>query len=133
MRYSQPQSEKKLAEVFNLEYDDSMQDWAIMAAVPEKIELFLNAYENDTNLTDDDKFTLMELIIASFDELTTEDLENNCNWLICQNILKRDFVLHKDTLEYWSQFEAENENEMFKITLYIRKIWRDVNNKTYRS
>ena len=45
-----------------------MQDWEWEVASPERIDEFLAAYEGG-ELTDDERFTLMETLLQSFEDV----------------------------------------------------------------
>lgn len=63
-------AEKKLSESLGLTWDKSIQDWDLVNSNPERIDDFLKAYQELDD--DDEKFVLMQLIVASFDDFQSD-------------------------------------------------------------
>jgi hypothetical protein len=57
-----------LAARFGFVNEPGMQDWAWEVADPSRIDEFLAAYE-DGDLSDDERFTLMDTMLQSFEDL----------------------------------------------------------------
>ena len=125
-RHATAKAQKNISDKFGIYWDDQMQDWDLVMADPLWIPQLLNAYLKD-NFTDDEKFAIMELIIASFDELVErEKLTTNSYWHSCESILKTECWLHITTIHYWSLLDKQDVEEAFPITKYIRPIWDEV-------
>ncbi|WP_308920697.1 hypothetical protein [Janthinobacterium sp. J1-1] len=75
-RYPTRAAERYLSERFGLSWDDTMQDWEITSANADLLPGFLTAL-SEPSLSDDERFTLMSLTIASVDEA--------CCGLICSD------------------------------------------------
>src|SRR5262245_38062475 len=60
----------KLRDLFDLPPDDSafQHGWEIMCPFGERTEAFLAHYETASDLTDDDRFALMAMIVCSLDD-----------------------------------------------------------------
>lgn len=96
------------------------QDWEYIVADKSRILEFLSFYENQ-NLDEEEKFALMIIIIASFNDLI-EDGENNSDvWVRIEQTLKQDMLLHENTIEYWALM-GENLEDCFAITPHMRRI-----------
>lgn len=124
-RYPISASREKLAGLFRLENRPEMQDWEVEVADPNRITEFLNAYEA-SDLSDDDRFLLMSLIIASFDDAGESDGEkpfSGKEWEKTRKLLIRDCKLHASTLWYWSSWGTAVEDAAFTVTRHIRPIW----------
>ena len=114
----------KLAERFGFLNEPWMQDWEYQVADHKRIDEFLKAYEF-AGLSDDEKFTLMETIIESFRDLASEgeDISADPRWQRALAILSGNIPLHASTIWYWSCLDAENEDEMFCTSPFIRQIF----------
>ncbi len=110
-----------------------MQDWAIELADAARVSLFCDLYETG-NLNANEKFALMQLIVASMDDLlndlATKDTETVLRVL---SLLWQDFVLHFFTVEYWSELEKPDPTMVFAATPYLRIIWHDCFQPDYAS
>ena len=122
VRYSTTKSEEKLSKRFGLYWDIKMQDWDLEVSDYGRIDDFLKIYQVELD-NDNDKFSLMALIVSSFDGgiLNNEDIKPN--WDICKTILEKECYLHYSTIVYWCQFEKEN---VFDVTPLMREVWQNV-------
>ena len=111
----------KLAETFSLPNTSAMQDWEWQVADSGRIEEFLNEYKKQS-ITDDERFTLLEILLQSFEETET-DLNKNELWQEMLGLAKQNHKLHAHTIWYWSDFENDNEEDQWKVTPYMRKLY----------
>jgi len=125
-RYATAETERSLSERISLPWFEGMQDWDLIAADSGRVSEFLKIYQNG-DLNDDERFALMQLIVASLDDSIDEsnDFEQNDSWIKCKTILTNEFWLHISTIHYWSLLEKD-VNEGFPITRHIRPIWEDL-------
>lgn len=109
------------------------QDWEIENSDSGRIEEFLTLYEQ-LDLNDDDRFALMALIVASFDDCLLEDKATDSVKKRVREYLVRDWKLHNSTIHYWC-VEGESDPEfMFRTTAFMRDVWRIVvSNKVAKS
>jgi len=112
---------EKLAATFSLPNTPDMQDWEWEVADQGRIEEFLSEYKNGT-LTDDEKFTLLEILLQSFEE-SELDLSANKFWKELLELIRTNYKLHEYTVWYWSAFESENEEEQWRITPFMRELY----------
>ncbi|WP_179318640.1 hypothetical protein [Winogradskyella helgolandensis] len=125
MRYPSGVSEEKLSRRFGLYWDRNMQDWELEISDSGRISDFISVYQNELD-NDDDKFTLMGLIVSSLDDVAAEfDEDHQDNWKTCKIILEKEYFLHYSTIVYWCQLQSERDN-VFAITPYIREVWEKV-------
>jgi hypothetical protein len=119
-------SQSRTAELLNLPKPEPHdQDWEICSADPARVRQFLTVYQSEPSLIEDEKFTLMELIVASFDELlqagpNNDDLQD----AICEAIFA-DFELHAYTVYYWCQWNRGDNppaEEQFAVTPFMRRV-----------
>ena len=67
MRHPTREAIEKFNKLLNLKEDPFMQDWEVECADPDRLEEFLNCYRSFAH-TADERFTLMALILGSFEE-----------------------------------------------------------------
>jgi len=82
-----------------------MQDWEWEVADPERIDEFLAAYEIGS-LTEDERFTLMETIIQSFEDLD-DSFHADSRWERVLEILEGNVELHIYSIWYWADLEND--------------------------
>ena len=112
-RYPKGKSEKKLSGRLGLYWDESIQDWELIVSDSKRISEFLKVYQTELK-DDDDKFTLMGLIVSSFDDgINKADAEMLELWEICKTILKKECFLHFSIIEYWSFLEEKDIENVF--------------------
>jgi hypothetical protein len=111
---------ESLAKRFNLPNTPEMQDWEWEVADPDRIDEFISVYESG-DLDDDEKFTLMETIIQSFEELENP-LKKEPRWERVLRLIENNINLHIYTVWYWSDLENDNEDEQWRVNPFIKKI-----------
>lgn len=119
-RFPSLASIEALAKRFNLPFDTSMQDWAWEIADPNRIDEFLEAYRRG-NLDDDERFTLMETIIQSFED-GFQAPESDPRWFEVLDLLKTRIDLHIFTVWYWADTDQECLGDTWLVTPSIRKL-----------
>jgi hypothetical protein len=114
----------KLAVRFGLPNHASMQDWEYEVSDHTRIDEFIAAYETE-QLSDDEKFTLMQTIIDSFEELAGMgfNLASDPRWQRTISILDTNISLHAYSVWYWSCLDAEHEDETFCVTPFVRQVF----------
>ena len=97
--YWSSEAEKSLSERLGLCWDQSMQDWDLINSNPDHIDHFLKVYNqlSDSN----EKFVLMQLIIASFDDIQDMKSFDDASWNKCAIILEKQSFLHIQTIFCW--------------------------------
>ena len=130
LRFASLETQKSLSERLGWHWYQNTQDWAIISSDSARIREFLQIYKGD-DLSDDEKFALMELIISSFDDLVEEggNLNREGIWTDCRHILINECWLHITTIHYWSSLEDKNQENGFPITEFIRPVWDNVKTK----
>lgn len=109
-----------LAERFGLPNADLMQDWEWEVADPLRKDEFFHAYMHG-GLSDDERFTIMETIIQSFEEDDVA-LESNRQWERVLTAIEDNLDLHIYTVWYWSDLENENIDDIWRVTPFLREI-----------
>lgn len=115
---------EKLTLMFGLRTNPYMQDWDIEAADPEIVEKLVDAYF-DPSLTEDDRFALMSLIVASLDGAKHQGRDISGPWSRVARILLDNAQLHAYTMAYWACGEDPDPDHQFLITPEIRSVWRE--------
>jgi hypothetical protein len=121
-RFSAAEAIDSLARRFDLPNEPWMQDWEYLVADPQRIDEFLQAYVSG-DLTEDEKFVLMEMLLQSFEDLEA-DLAADSRWHLVLDLLDRHISLHVYSIYYWSllEDEDEDENNWWRITPFMRAI-----------
>ena len=111
----------KFNECLGLVEDPYMQDWELECADPARVEEFLDCYDIHAK-SDDEKFTLMALILGSFEDYHGLEDPSEGVWQRIKSILTGDLALHRDHIEGYQCMDAESEDECFPITSLMRQI-----------
>lgn len=119
-RYPTRAAIKSLAERFDFPNHPGMQDWEYEVADPARIDEFIAAYESG-ELDEDERFTLMETLLESFEEQETE-LEDDKRWHTVLGLIETHIDLHISTVWYWSDLENDDLELCFRITPFMRAI-----------
>ncbi|MGD8883508.1 MAG: hypothetical protein PVI82_16535 [Desulfobacterales bacterium] len=119
-RFPTTEARVSLAKRFGLPYSDQMQDWEYEVADANRIDEFISVYESG-ELDDDEKFSLMETIIQSFEDLEIS-LSDEPRWQRVLNLIENNIELHRYTVWYWSMLENSNKFEQWRVTPFIESI-----------
>ena len=114
---------EELTKGLNLEYNlNDYQDWEYIVGKPGDVEKYIDYYNSEIN--DDNKFALMEIIIQA-----SEDQEKENDFLkyftIIQKILSTNFKIHEYSIFYWSCFDNINLEDCWIISPYMRTLWEE--------
>lgn len=122
MRYSTGEADRRINELFNLPARGDEQDWEVELAAPERLEEFMDAYEGKTSilLNSDERFALLELIIASFDVNYTS--ETTRLWPRLQTYLLAEWKDIWETVVYWARLEGTERDEGFSSSSFHRNL-----------
>jgi len=100
------------------------QDWEHEVADSKRILEFVLCYENDI-LDEDEKFTLMIILIDSCNEaLAEEGILDETLWARVKLCLIKDEKIHKDTIDYWILHDCDDVDDWFYITPFVREIYK---------
>lgn len=111
----------RLTVALRLQLTEGGQDWAIEVADWERTAEFLDYYETQ-RLDDDERYWLLELIIASFDDQLRIKGPDERVAARVRRLLIESFEAHRDTVEYWACLR-EPETTRFAITPLMRELW----------
>ncbi len=125
-RWLTAQSTEKLSTVLGIKEFVSTQDWELIHADPKRVNEFVTLYERG-DLTNDDRFALMALIIASLDDkMSTTGADDGFNERI-HHLLVTDFSLHESTIWYWCVWDEPDTQNIFRVTPLMRETWTNKN------
>ena len=108
-----------VSQKLSLSVTGAEQDWDIELANSSRIDKFLAVFRQDSSLTIEQKYALMALILASYQDALQEGKPLNDGWNYVKEILKNDSN-YCDLVDYWSLPNEKNEDDLFEITPYIR-------------
>ena len=103
------------------EYDEFSQDWEYEVANIERLEEFIEYYQN-VDMDIDEKFTLMIIILESCNDAKQENKLQKETWDKVEELVIKDKIIHNLTINYWSCIENENIEDCFYITPLVRKL-----------
>jgi len=109
-----------LALRFDLPNTPDMQDWEWEIADAGRIDAFMAAYQSG-ELDEDERFTLMETIIQSFEDLG-DALPSDGRWPRVLDLLDANIRLHASTVWYWAVSDATSAEEQWSVTPSVRGI-----------
>lgn len=121
MRHPTSEAILKFNKIFNIDESSYSQDWEIEAADPSMVEEYIACYNTNT-ANDDERFTLMALILGAFEEYHTLENPKLETWESIKKILLSHKGIHKDHILYYQCNEAESDDEFFPITKLIREV-----------
>jgi hypothetical protein len=97
-----------------------MQDWPWQVADAQRLDEFLAAYEYG-GLNDDERFTLMEMILQSFEDLAAST-GFDARWDRALDTIDRNIDLHASSVWYWSALDNDDPGALWLITPYLRSL-----------
>lgn len=109
-----------LANRFGLANRPDMQDWEREVADPQRVDEFVAAYKT-SRLTDDERFTLMEIILQSFEERSPV-LADDAVWRNVLSLIEQNIDVHIYSVWYWS-CEGVDLSDAWWVTPFMREIF----------
>jgi hypothetical protein len=120
LRFPTAAAIEALAKRFGLPNDSGMQDWEWEVADADRIDEFLAAFDAG-DLSEDERFTLMETLIQSFEDLLTP-LEHDPRWSRALAMLESNVALHAHSIWYWSCVGEDDPSNQWRVTPFLRSI-----------
>lgn len=130
-RYSMPAAECSLSEALDLAWDAQMQDWHLINANPGLLHRLLGILRNPTSSADE-RFSVMCLAVASYDELLLGGAQDPGLWSQLENEMIQHPELYASVVWYWAQ-PALLEEESFFVSPAMASVWQHVNEKLLSS
>ena len=125
-RFPTSEARESLASRLGITYTSEMQDWEWEVSDSARISEFMGIYKSN-KLTDDESFSLMEVIVQSFADLD-KDLSENKLWQETLKIISGRLDTHIYTVWYWSSFDATHE--FYVVSRHLKEI-REASRKKY--
>jgi hypothetical protein len=107
--------------LLGLREDPQMQDWEIECADPDRLHEFIDCYDQNAK-SDDEKFTLIALILGSYEEYHSIHGPIDSEWALIKARLDADLTIHFDHVDYYSCMESDDPEEWFPITPQMREL-----------
>ncbi len=126
-RFPTGAARQSLATRLNLRNDAYSQDWEYEIASLGNFDKWYAFYNNES-LTDDEKFSLMMMIVQCVEDIagvnaTSSDIERMPEWQMVKGLLLSNPELHATTIWYWSLFGCDGADETFCISRPMRDVW----------
>ena len=96
-----------------------MQDWEWEVADAAQLDEFINVY-HDPESSEDERFTLMEMIIQSCEDLG-DGLSEDQRWAEVRTLLDEHIDLHISTVWYWSAFDTDL-SDAWQVSPFMRDL-----------
>jgi hypothetical protein len=119
-----------LAARLGLPIDRISQDWEWEVADPAHFDEWLAVYRSEP-LSDDERFSLMEMLIQCIDDMVptdgpTQEVEKLSQWQAVAAVLRERPRLHASTIAYWSSFGNDDAEQQFSLSVPMRRVWAAV-------
>jgi hypothetical protein len=122
-RWPSTAARQSLAARFGLPYDARMQDWEWEVAEPSRFPDFLAGYQGG-RLTDDERFSLMQVLLQSLADMELPDAEASPAWRAVARLLRAEPALHAATMAYWSGLSSPGQWP--QLAGAIRRLWSEL-------
>ncbi len=109
----------RLTVKLRLRVTEGGRDWELEAADPTRTAEFLHAYET-RELDDDERYYLLELIIASFDLHMRSHRDDRMTARVRRHVVAA-FDEHRHSVRYWARLDEPERG--WAITPLMREIW----------
>jgi len=96
-------------------------DWHYAVADPARIAEFVAVYENPS-LSEDEKFTLMEVILNSVIDAADATILESHLWENIVRLIENNIELHIYSVWYYASVEQENIEDAWCIAPHMRSI-----------
>jgi hypothetical protein len=113
----------RLTVALRLRVTEGGQDWPLEVADSDRIAEFLDFYEHES-LDDQERYHLMELIVASLEEHLQGHQKDPVLIARFQRHFTNSFDAHSDTAEYFAGVGTTGGSH-FAITPLMRQIWEE--------
>ncbi|HUC83312.1 MAG TPA: hypothetical protein VMR70_20545 [Flavisolibacter sp.] len=109
-----------LNSILKLNAKGNEQDWAIEYSDKNRLYDFISIFEN-APLQLRQKQAVLSLIIASYDDFLFENRDSDSQiWNKIEHLLNQNAGIVDDTLNYWAQWNENENTNHFNVTSRIR-------------
>ena len=112
--------------------DSETTDWEWCVSDEDRVEEFIDFYIT-MPLNDNDKMSLMMIIIDSYNSRVWNHGFSNDTWENISNLIKENILFFKEQIIYWSSMD-HNDDEMddaWAIAANMRILLRNLNENSY--
>ena len=117
-----PAARRRFDRAFGFSPDLSLYDWEIELADGCRVREFFDAYLT-IDMSDDERFALMSLIVASADHALEDHQLSDEEWQKIFHALVADASILASMIYYWCCADGEFEDECFTLTSRMRTVW----------
>ncbi|WP_093195206.1 hypothetical protein [Variovorax sp. YR750] len=112
---------RELAARFALPFAEDMQDWEWEVADAARFDELISVYCS-ANLNDDERFSLMEMLIQCAEDM---ELQSNYTaaWSTIEPLLLSRPDLHRSTVAYWACLRGTEPEAQFRVSKNMHKVW----------
>jgi|SRR5215813_12909121 len=127
IRYPSRSGREALAARLHLSIDPFSQDWEWEIADPSRFQDWIAVYQDET-LSDDERFSLMEILIQCVEDMCTldEPADQLPEWRAVSVLLLTNSRLHASTISYWSVLGHDDPEEQFRVSAPMRRVWAEI-------
>ena len=72
--------------------------------------------------SDDECFSLMEIMVQCVEDISPE-APFQAAWAALEPLLAINAALHRSTVEYWARLDTNEEEEMFRVSPNMRRLY----------
>lgn len=112
---------EKLNEILGFRATGDEQDWETEFADGALTQEFFECYKSE-DLSPSQKMAVMQLVLASFDEMMYSEKDDPSLWVQISEALRADQSIHTYTIEYWCCLGETEADNMFPTTLRVREV-----------
>lgn len=102
--------------------DAFSQNWEHEIDCTDRLHELIEAYGQRLDLTGDERFLLMKVILSSFDELLGRMEASEDHWTRIEGILRSNWSLHECTIQYWCVWDNAQIEDCFAVTPRLRAL-----------
>jgi hypothetical protein len=127
-RWPTDEARRSLASRLELPFTSVMQDWEWEVADPSLLPRLFELL-GDAELSDDERFSLLEIVVQSIEDLESAAPEKTDSWRRAERELRERPALHATTIWTWSCLEdgADGaEAECWALSPAMAELWEDI-------
>jgi len=115
----------KLASILGVSHTPDMQDWEWEIADPQRLREYIELYSKP-HMNEDDRFTIMETMIQSIDDLFVRNRIPPKCWTRVQKLITSNPKLHQCSVLYWSSLDFDGftpVRDCWKVSKEMNKLY----------
>ncbi|QQE11617.1 hypothetical protein JD969_19365 [Planctomycetota bacterium] len=125
-RWASPEARYSLANKLGLSTDDCEElYWELTVCAPDLAMKFVDEYIKRDDLSEDEKFVLMMIVIESVEEYMGMRGDTFAMMDELEMVLKRDYQIHEFTLDDFACWSVGGDGEAYYIAPFVRRVIRE--------